>query len=698
MGLDRKQFKIEFHGKDLIFETSRIAEQATSSIIVYYGGTAVLATVVMSDKDVESHYFPLRVDYEEKFYAGGKILGSRFVRREGRPSEEAILTGRLIDRSIRPLFDHRMRREVQVVTTILSYDGENDPAFVAFIAASTALLISPVPWQGPVGAVSIMKDKNDKFHINPTNSVLKEGWIFNAFVAGTGEKINMVEFEGIEAGEEEVIQAFEEANKEIIKLTAFQNKIRKEIGVPKADVPLVDLEGETKEEMNAFLADKIEKAIYTKNKTDRARNLGELQEQLKQYLLEKDYSEDDLRGLEYSFEKVVDEAIHKNILTGERRPDGRALNEVRNLYSEVGLLEHTHGSAIFTRGNTQSLAVTTLGAPGSEQLIESLEFSGKRRFLLHYNFPPYSVGEVGPFRGPGRREIGHGALAEKAVRNLLPKKEDFPYTIRTVSEILSSNGSSSMATVCATSLSLMDAGVNLKNPVAGIAMGLITDGAQEKILTDIQGPEDHYGDMDFKIAGTENGITAMQLDTKIGGITIATTKKVLAESRAARLHILKSMKQTLAAPRKELSPYAPLILTLKIDPSRIGEVIGPGGKVINGIIEKTGAESIDIEDDGMIYIAGMNRETAENALREVQGIVREYSIGEIVEGKVVKLMDFGAIVEFGPGHDGMIHISEFSDNFVKNIGDVVKLGDTVRAKIVKIDNGKIGLSLKNLDK
>jgi polyribonucleotide nucleotidyltransferase len=698
MDLNKKQFKIDVAGKDLKIEISKIAEQATAAVMAYYGGTVVLATIVMGKRDVESSYFPLRVDYEEKFYAAGKILGSRFMRREGRPSEEAVLTGRLIDRSIRPLFDHRIRRDIQVVTTVLSYDGENDPAFVAFIAATTALAISEVPWEGPVGAIGLMQDMNGKIKFNPTNSELAEGWKFNAFVAGTGEQINMIEFEGNETPEAEAIEAFEQAKKEIGRIVEFQEKLVKEIGAPKAEVPLQDLNEEAKKKMDAFLSGKLEDAIYTKDKTDRAVKLGDLKENLKAHLIEEGHTDKELSALSYNFEKKVDETVHKNILESERRPDGRALDKVRDLYSEVGLLERAHGSAIFVRGGTQSLTVTTLGAPGAEQLIESLEFSGKKRFLLHYNFPSFSVGETGPFRGPGRRDIGHGALAEKAVRNLIPPKEEFPYTIRAVSEILSSNGSSSMATVCAVSLSMMDAGVKLKNPAAGIAMGLIKDNKSHKVLTDIQGPEDHYGDMDFKIAGTKNGVTAMQLDTKIGGISSEIVKEVLEKGKVARLHILENMNKTLGASREEISRYAPLILIIEIDPSRIGEVIGPGGKVINGIIERTGAESIDIEDDGKVYITGVDKESAQRALEEVKGIVREYSVGEIVEGKIIKLLDFGAIVGIGSGRDGMIHISEFSDGFVKDINEVAKLGDTVKAKIVKIDNGKIGLSLKGLDK
>jgi polyribonucleotide nucleotidyltransferase len=704
MDLNRKQFKLDFHGKNLTLETSKIAEQATSSVIAYYGGTVVLATVVMGDKEVNLPYFPLRVDYEERFYASGKILGSRFMRREGRPSEEAVLTGRLIDRSIRPLFDKRIRRDIQVVITILSYDEENDPAFPAFAAVSTALAISEVPWAGPVGAVSIARDSSGAIMVNPENSKLAEGWKLQAFLAGTLDNVNMVEFEGRENKEDEILKTFETAQKEINRLIEFQNDIVKEIGRPKAEIEFAELKSEIKDEVNKFLSGKIETAMYTAEKADRSRLIGELKSELKEHLLEAGHQEEDLTALEYYFETQVDNIVHKNILEADKRPDGRALDEVRDLHSEVGLLERTHGSAIFVRGNTQALAVTTLGPPGAEQLVDSLEFSGKRRFLLHYNFPPFSVGETGPFRGPGRREIGHGALAEKAIRNLLPEKGDFPYTIRIVSEILSSNGSSSMATVCAGSLSLMDAGVPMKNPVAGIAMGLIADQQPTtddrqltyKVLTDIQGPEDHYGDMDFKVAGTIEGVTAMQLDTKIGGLPVFLMTEVFEKARLARIHILENMGAVLPKPRAELSPYAPLIIKTSVDPSRIGEVIGPGGKVINGIIERTGVQSIDIDDDGMIFITGNSKDDAEAALKEVNSITREFKINEVITGKIIKLLDFGAIVDLGGGRDGMVHISEFADKFVDDIKSVAKIGDTVRAKVIKVDNGKIGLSLKNL--
>lgn len=697
MDLQRKQFKMDYHGRELVLETSRLAEQATASVLGKYGDTEVLVTVVMDKKDKAVDYFPLVVDYEEKFYAAGKIIGSRFVRREGRPSEEAVLSGRLIDRTIRPLFDHRMRREVQVVVTILQYDEQNDPDFLALLSASTALAISEVPWGGPVGGVKVVK-KDSEFLINPLMEQLKDGaWELQAFVAGTEERINMIEFEGKETPEKDVVKAFEAAQKEIKKLVDFQKKIVKEIGKPKAQIELAQPDEDLKNKIKDFLKDRLEAAVYERHKVARESKLNDLKHSLKEYLISEGADDKQLSAADMLFENEIDELVHRKILTEGARPDGRKLDEVRELYAEVGLLKRTHGSGLFIRGNTQALAITTLGSPGAEQLIETMEFSGKRRFMLHYNFPPYSTGEIGRFGAPGRREIGHGALAEKSVRNLIPDQTNFPYTIRVVSEILSSNGSSSMATVCAASLSLMDAGVPIKKPVAGIAMGLmIGENDEYKILTDIQGPEDHHGDMDFKVAGTEDGVTGIQMDVKIDGLTTKMLEEALVQAKKARLEILQVMKKALAAPRQELSPYAPVIMTYRLDPLRIGELIGPGGKTINDIIERVGgAATIDIEDDGRVLIGGPNREVAQAAYAEVEALFKEYKAGDIVEGKVVKILDFGAIVEFG-ARDGMIHVSELKEGYVKKVEDVVKVGDRVRAKILRVEDGKIGLSLKGV--
>lgn len=700
MKLDKREFSIDVAGRPLTISVSKMAEQASAAVVGTYGDTSVLVTVVMGHEDRNIDYFPLVVDYEEKFYAAGKIIGSRFVRREGRPSEGAILSGRLIDRSIRPLFDHRVRRDVQVVITVLSYDEEHDPDFIALVSASTALAISNIPWNGPVAGVRLAR-KNGETIINPKNTLFAangngdEKPQFDAFVAGTAEKINMIELAGNEAPEEDVVKSFEEAHKVIADIIAFQKKIIREIGKPKAQVALKEPSAELRAKITAFLKGTLEEVIYVKDKTERGDKLRELKKALEEELKKEEGLE--MAGADAIFEEVLDAAVHENILKSGKRPDGRKLDELRELYGELGLFKRLHGSALFMRGNTQALAVTTLASPGSEQLIETMEISGKRRFMLHYNFPPYSVGEIGRMGGPGRREIGHGNLAEKAVRALIPSQDEFPYTIRVVSEILSSNGSSSMASVCAAILSMMDAGVPIKKPAAGIAMGLMSGAEGDyKILTDIQGPEDHYGDMDCKVAGTRDGVTAMQMDVKIDGITVKILAETLAQAKKARLEILNFMAGIIKEPRKELSPYAPIILKTNINPERIGELIGPGGKVINGIIEATGVDTIDVDDDGRVCVTANDIKKAEDALNWINGLMKEFEVGEIVEGNVVKLLEFGAIVDLGGGRDGMIHVSELKEGFVKKVEDVIKMGDFVRAKVIKIENGRIGLSLKGM--
>lgn len=698
MSIQKQQFTTEVGGKVLILEFSPLADQTNGAVLVKYGETAVLVSIVMSDKESAVDYMPLKVDYEERFYAAGKIIGSRFIRREGRPSEEAILSGRLVDRVIRPLFDDRIRREMQVVVTVLSYDEENDPDFLGLIGASAALGISDVPWNGPAAGVRIVKTK-DGFKINPDNSLMqKEELIFEAFVAGVENKINMIELGGNEASEEEIVKAFEIAQKEINKLIDFQRGIIEKIGRPKANVVLFEFDQELKSAVSEFLANRLEDAIYNnQNKDDYHSKLGKLKEELFSYLKEK-FENSDLKSADLLFEEEIDRVVHKNILEKELRPDGRRLDEIRELKGEVGVFSRTHGSAIFFRGGTHALAITTLAPPGSEQIIETMEISAKRRFMLHYNFPPYSVGEIGSFRGPGRREIGHGALAEKAIRPLIPSQEEFPYTIRVVSEILASNGSSSMATVCASSLSLMDAGVPIRKAAAGIAMGLMMDTTGNyKILTDIQGPEDHHGDMDFKVAGTDVGVNAIQMDVKVQGITLEIIKKALDQARQARLQILRFMEGVLAKPRPHLSPYVPIILSYQINPERIGDIIGSGGKTIKNLIKKFELVDISIEENGKIFVSAHKKENVVAALEEIKSLTREFKVGEIVEGEIVKILDFGAIVDLGGGRDGMIHISELKNGFVKNIEDVVKKGDFVRAKVIKVDeDGHIGLSLKQL--
>jgi len=699
---NQKQFSLPLFGRDLTFTVSDIAGQANAAVIGQYGDTSVLVTVVMGKEDRQIDYFPLSVDYEERFYAVGKVLGSRFVRREGRPSDFAILSGRLVDRSIRPLFDQRLRRDVQVAVTILSFDEENDPDFLALITASLALSISDIPWNGPVAGVRVLKE-NGGFIFNPVYAQIEEGasqeGSFEAFFAGTKNRINMIELAGNDGKDSDIQKAFEQAHQEIQKLVDFQEKISKEIGKPKTTVALVERNPKLEETVRSFVYDRLGQALYLpKKEQDIA--VAQIKEELYAHLTSAGY--EDLGEVEPIIEDIINEIVHKNVLTNDKRPDGRGLEEVRPLGGVVGLFKRLHGSALFTRGQTQSLAVTTLAAPGSEQLVETMEISTKRRFMLHYNFPPYSTGETGRFGSPGRREIGHGALAEKALRSMIPSQDVFPYTIRLVSEILSSNGSSSMASVCAGTLSLMDAGVPLRKPVAGIAMGLITHqgydmshtGTEFKVLTDIQGPEDHYGDMDLKVAGTKDGVTAMQMDVKIEGITSEIFSAAVAQAGRARMQILDVLGNVIKEPRKEISSFAPIILVTQVKPDQIGMVIGGGGKVINGMIEDFGLLSIDINDDGKVFVSADNIEKAKKAIAMIEGITKEYEVGEVVQGEVIKMLDFGVIVDLGGGKDGMVHVSEMSSGYVKSPSEVFKMGDQVTAKVISAENGRIGLSTK----
>ena len=703
--IQKKSFSIEIGGKTLTIETSQLAQQTNASVIAKYGETVVLATAVMSRRDATVDYLPLKVDYEERFYAAGKIIGSRYIRREGRPSEEAILTGRLVDRVIRPLFDDRLRREIQVVVTVLAYDEENDPDFVGLMAASTALASSDIPWAGPVGGVRIAKIGSN-FIVNPGNSDIKKPeCVFETFAAGPESRISMIELAGTEAKEEEILKAFALAQEEIKKIVEFEKRVVAEIGKPKIEALLYEPDVRLRAAVEKFLKDRLEEAMFHPDKEQHLRMHAletELVEQVKQEFVGEVH---DPKAIHFLFEEIATRVVHECALEKNRRPDGRAMDEVRELNGDVRLFERPHGSAVFIRGNTQALAMTTLAPPGAEQMIETMEVTAKRRFILHYNFPPYSVGEVGMFRGPGRREIGHGALAEKSIRPSIPTDEFFPYTIRVVSEILSSNGSSSMATVCATTMSLMDAGVPIKKPVAGIAMGLMVDQKSKiknqkfKVLTDLQGPEDHYGDMDFKVAGTEDGVNAIQLDVKCEGLTMEIITQTLADAKAARLHILKFMKTVIAEPRKELSPYVPTILRVMISPSKIGALIGPGGKMINGLIEKWELASIDVEEDGRVFVAARDPEKARQAAEEIKMLTREFKVGEILEGRVMRTMDFGAIVDLGGGKDGMIHVSELKEGFVKTVTEVVNVGDFVRVKVIRADDdGRIGLSMKQVEK
>ena len=700
MDLEKKRFELSVAGRKLTIEVSRLADQANAAVLATYGETTVLATVVMGKSDRDTDFMPLVIDFEEKYYAVGKILGSQYVRREGRPSTEAILSGRIIDRAVRPLFNDRLRRDVQITATVLSYDEENDADFVALNAVSTALLISDIPWDGPIAGLALAKFGSE-IVINPTVSDLRDRAAekkFSSFIAGRNGEINMIELEGQESQEDEIIASYKEALVEIQKIIDFQKSIASAIGKPKATLVIKEADAELKKIVHDFLIEngRLDAAVYVAGKKDRESNLDAVLADLNAFLLEKGFDEKAIKEAAYIVDSETNDMVHENILSSGKRPDGRKLDEIRDLHAEVAFLPRVHGSAVFVRGNTQALAVVTLAAPGSEKVVETIEHEGKESFMLQYNFPGYSVGEAKSYRGPGRRDFGHGALAEKTVRAVMPSKDDFPYVVRVVSEIMSSNGSSSMATVCASCLALMDAGVPLKKPVAGIAMGLMTgENGKYKVLTDIQGPEDHHGDMDFKVAGTDSGVNAIQMDVKISGILPDILSEGLVQAKKARLEILGVMAKALPAPRPELPKNAPRISVIDIDPSRIGEIIGPGGKIINGIIGRTGV-SIDIDDIGKVYVASKDGASMEAAIKEIKDILHEFAVGEIVEGRVVRILDFGAIVDIGGGNDGMVHVSEIKEGFVKNVSDVLNLGDFVRAKIVKIDGGKIGLSIKAL--
>jgi len=692
------KFDLKLGEKNLKVEVRKLAEQANGDVLVRYGDTLILAVCVMSKEDREDlGFFPLTVEYQEKYYAAGKIKGSRYIKREGRPSDEAICNSRLIDRTIRPRFPKDLFREIQVIATVLSWDTENDPDIIGLTAASLALSISDIPWDGPIGAVRVCQ-KDGKFILNPTYEE-RENNDLDIIFAGVLKKkellINMIEGELGEVEEKVILDAFDFAENYLKKLVAFQEEIRKKVGKEKVVLGISPKEDVLEKEIKEFLGDKLEKAFFQKDKEQRADGLNKLKKELSSFI-EESYPEGEKTkyALDF-FDKEIDRLLHENILKYNKRPDGRKLDEVREIHCEVGLLPRTHGSGLFCRGQTKALSILTLGAPGDQQLFEGMEIEGKKRFMHHYNFPPYSVGEVKPLRGPGRREIGHGMLAEKALSSLIPSFEDFPYTIRIVSEMLSSNGSTSMASISSSSLALMDAGVPIKRPAAGIAIGLAQDieTGDYKVLTDIQGPEDHHGDMDFKVAGTKKGITVLQMDVKIEGISKKIMEEALLGAKKARLKILESIEKILAEPRAQLSSYAPRILTIQIDPKKIREVIGPGGKVINEIIEVTGA-AIDIQDSGLIFVTSEKEESAEKAVAWIKDITREVKAGEVFQGKVKRILNFGAFVEILPGQEGLIHISKLAPGRVDKVEDVVKIGDTVSVKVILVDEqGRINLAL-----
>lgn len=718
-----EKFEADFGGEKITFEFGKLAGLATGAVTARWGDTIVLATVCIANEVREGvDYFPLMVDYEERLYASGKIKGSRFVKRDGRPTDQAVLTSRLIDRPLRPLFPKLYRKDVQIIVTVLSADLEHDSDIVAINAASAALLRTHAPYEGPVAGCRIGmemkrneegdekredkedKDADGKFIFNPTAAELAESPL-DIVVVYKGEEVMMIEAGAKEVDEKTVLEAIKFGAEKIKPILEIQKKMQADAKEKVAENEESPLE-KAYHEINQFLGGKLSPLMSEMKKEERELKLAEFEAEVLRNF-EGNYKQIDLKT---AFGKLVEIEVRKAILEKQIRPDGRKIDEIRPISIEVGLLPRTHGSGLFTRGQTQALTVATLGSPGDEQTIETMDEDGTKRYMHHYNFPPFSTGEVSPMRGTSRREIGHGALAERALEPVLPSKEDFPYTIRLVSEILSSNGSSSMAATCGSTLALLDAGVPISSPVTGVAMGLVTQAENKNedyiILTDIQGLEDFSGDMDFKIAGTEKGITAIQLDMKVKGITMEMIEKTFSQGRVARLEIMEKVKKVIPESRKEMSPYAPRIITTKINPKKIGDLIGPGGKNINGIIDECGTKAvtqIDIEEDGTVLITSTNAELGKKALSLVEESMKEIEVGQIYDGKLVNIQrdrmtgkEIGAIVQLTPKVDGMVHISEIADHRVEKIEDELKIGQMVKVKCVSVDaeRGRIGLSIK----
>ena len=685
-------------GKSWKLSAGKFAPQSSGSVVIRVGDTMVMATVVMGNKPREGiDYLPLLVDYEEKLYAAGKIKGSRWVKREGRPSDEAILSGRVIDRSLRPMFDGRIRLDIQVVVTVLSVDGENDPDVLGLSAASAAVAVSDIPWDGPIAGVRVGRIE-DKFVLNPSFASIENGSSdLDLIVSGTGEHIIMVEAGAKEVSEEDIIAGCALAQSEIAKILEAVKSLSAKVGRPKREIPLFAPSEEVRAKLGAY-DEEYRACLFVPNLAERDAKLSAFRDKA---VAEVAGEDDELkRNVNYILDETMKKLVQKGILDKGQRVDGRGLDEIRAISCEVGFLPRVHGSGLFRRGETQVLTTVTLGGPGDEQLLEDLdtEEERKKRYMHHYNMPGFASGEVKPLRSPGRREIGHGALAERALLPMIPPKETFPYTLRLVSEVLSSNGSTSMASTCGSTLALMDAGIPILSPVAGIAMGLVLDkeSGKYKVLTDILGLEDGNGHMDFKVAGTKKGITALQLDIKVKGLTKEILKDALATAKNGRLTILEKMLQAIAAPRAEMSPYAPRIVSFKINPDKIREVIGPGGKVINGIIAETGVK-IDIEDDGTVMVTSTNAEASQKAVDWIKNLIREVQAGEVFQGTITRILDFGAFAEILPGQEGLIHISELEPHRVEKVTDVVKVGDIVPVKVINIDElGRINLSRKAL--
>lgn len=685
-----EQFQMDLAGRTLTIETGELAKQAGGAALVRYGDTVVLVTATASKEAKDIDFFPLTVDYEEKMYAVGRIPGG-FVKREGRPPETAILHSRLINRPIRPLFDKGCRNEVHVCATVLSVDQDNAPEICGMIGASAALALSDIPWAGPIAGVRIGR-VNGSFVINPTVAQL-EATDLNVVVAGTKDAILMVEGGAQEVAEDVLLDAIMTAQEEIKRIVSFQEEMVAVAGKEKRVLPTHTLDEDVLAAVKEYAHDALDKAVRCADKQQRDAQQDEVYADTRVHFEE--IYPDNMDDVNMALEKMTKEIVRHMITVEKIRPDGRQLDEVRPISVRVGVLPRTHGSGLFTRGQTQVLNICTLAPLSEKQTIDGIGIETEKRYIHHYNFPSYSVGEARSSRGPGRREIGHGALAERALLAVLPSEEEFPYAMRLVSEVLESNGSSSMASVCGSTLSLMDAGVPIKAPVAGIAMGLVTQGEHYTILTDIQGMEDALGDMDFKVAGTAKGVTAIQMDIKISGLSREILKEALEQAHKGRMHIMGKMLAVIDAPRDNMSPWAPRIITMNIDPDKIRDVIGQGGKVIRGIIEETGAK-IDIEDDGTIFIAAVEEAAANKAIEIITNLTKEVEVGEVYLGKVTRLMNFGAFVEVLPGKEGLVHISKLAKERVENVEDVVNVGDEIMVKVIEIDKqGRINLSRKD---
>lgn len=688
----KKIFSTKIAGRTFTVEVGELAKQANGACMIHYGDSSVLSTVTASKTAKDLPFFPLTVNYEERLYAVGKIPGG-FIKREGRPSEKAILSSRLIDRPLRPLFPEGFRNEVQVISTVLSVDQDCSTEIAAMIGSSIALSISDIPFSGPIAGVQIGRIDGE-FIINPTVEQ-EEKSDLELTVAGTKDGINMVEAGAEEVSEDIMLEAIMFGHEEIKRIVAFQEEIIEAVGKEKMEVELFTVEDSLHTEVKNMAEQRLTEAIQVQEKHAREEAIEQVKEEVVTSYEEKAEEQPEIIGqVKVVLDQLIKEEVRRLITKEKVRPDGRNPEEIRPLSSRVGLLSRTHGSGLFTRGQTQVLSICTLGALGDVQILDGLDLEESKRFMHHYNFPHFSVGETGPIRGPGRREIGHGALGERALEYVIPDEKEFPYTIRLVSEVLESNGSSSQASICGSTLAMMDAGIPIKAPVAGIAMGLVKDEEDYTILTDIQGMEDALGDMDFKVAGTEKGITALQMDIKIAGLSKDILAEALTQAKSGRMHILNSMLETIGRPRTDLSPYAPKILTMKINPDKIRDVIGPSGKQINQIIDETGVK-IDIEQNGDIFISSEDSTMNDKAKKIIEDIVREVEVGELYLGKVKRIEKFGAFVELFKGKDGLVHISELDIKRTNKVEDVVKLGDEIMVKVIEIDSqGRINLSRK----